>query len=235
MARRPLGFDPIAEARRQWAAHGWEEVADGMAAVTSIFRAQQIFLARIDEALRPFGLTFARYEVLMLLTFSRTGALPLSKVGSRLQVHPTSVTNAVDRLEAQGLLRRSPHPSDRRTTLAELLPAGRELALAATETVNAAVFADPHLDGQDTATLVEVLGRLRHAAGDFDGATAAASVPKADSSSPDGAREVDSAVNPDDGLSSRPGSSHQGRVSPATTPGRGQSGASSHGGGRRAL
>ena len=78
---RPLRLDPIAEARRQWQDHGWVEAADGMAAVTSVFRAQQIYLARIDAVLRPLGLTFARYEVLMLLLFSRAGALPLNKVG----------------------------------------------------------------------------------------------------------------------------------------------------------
>ena len=93
-----------------------------MAAVTSVFRAQQIYLARIDAVLRPLGLTFARYEVLMLLMFSRAGSLPLSKVGARLQVHPTSVTNAVNRLEEQGLISRVPHPTDRRTTLAEITP-----------------------------------------------------------------------------------------------------------------
>jgi DNA-binding MarR family transcriptional regulator len=167
VAGRPLEFDPIAEARRQWAAHGWEEAAEGMAAVTSVFRAQQIFLGGIDAELRPLGLTFARYEVLMLLLFSRRGSLPLNKVGARLQVHPTSVTNAVDRLEAQGLLRRVPHPTDRRTTLAEILPAGRDLAMRATKVVNDAVFAHPGLAPGDVATLVEVIGRLREDAGDF--------------------------------------------------------------------
>lgn len=168
--RRRLAFDPIAEARRQWAAHGWEDAAGGMAAVTSIFRAQQIYLARIEATLRPLGLTFARYEVLMLLHFSREGALPLNKVGSRLQVHPTSVTNAVDRLEATGLIRRVPHPTDRRTTLAELLEEGRALALKATAAVNDAVFSDPALGPGDVADLVGILGRLRRNAGDFDGA-----------------------------------------------------------------
>ncbi len=95
-----------------------------MAAVTSVFRAQQIYLARIDAVLRPLGLTFARYEVLMLLTFSRAGALPLSKVGTRLQVHPTSVTNAVNRLADDGLITRLPHPTDGRTTLAADHPGG---------------------------------------------------------------------------------------------------------------
>ncbi len=165
---RPLRFDPIAEARRQWAAHGWGSYADGMAAVTSVFRAQQIYLAMIDKVLRPFALTFARYEVLMLLSFSHDGAMPLNKVGSRLQVHPTSVTNAVDRLEGQGLIRRMPHPTDRRTTLAEILPAGRDVASRATEAVNAAVFADPLIAADKTASLLDALTGLRRAAGDFD-------------------------------------------------------------------
>ena len=121
---KSLDFDPIEEARRQWRAHGWPGAAPGMAAVTSIMRAHQIYLARVDSALRPFDLTFARYELLMLLSLSRTGALPLSRVGARLQVHPASVTNAVDRLEAQALITRLPHPTDRRTTLAKILPEG---------------------------------------------------------------------------------------------------------------
>ena len=83
---RPLRFDPIAEARRNWVANGWSDAADGMALVTSIVRVQQIFLARIERTLAPFGLTFARYEVLMLLTFTRTGQMPLGKIGQRLQV-----------------------------------------------------------------------------------------------------------------------------------------------------
>jgi DNA-binding MarR family transcriptional regulator len=166
-AARPLPFDPILEARRQWQVHGWEKAADGMAAVTSVFRAQQIYLARIDAVLRPFGLTFARYEVLMLLLFSRAGALPLSTVGSRLQVHPTSITNAVDRLVHQELIVRVPHPTDRRTTLAEITTAGRRVATKATEAVNEAVFVSPGLDEAAVATLVETLQQLRGRAGDF--------------------------------------------------------------------
>src|SRR6202050_4947791 len=100
---RRLRFDPIAEAERQWGAHGWSDQASGMAVVTSIMRLQQIFLARADAVLRPLGLTFARYEVLMLLSFSQKGVLPLGKIGERLQVKAARVTNAVDRLEAGGL------------------------------------------------------------------------------------------------------------------------------------
>jgi DNA-binding MarR family transcriptional regulator len=162
-----LPFDPIAEARRQWLARGWIHAADGMAAVTSLMRAQQLILARVDGLLRPIGLTFARYEVLMLLMFSRAGALPLNVVGTRLQVHPTSVTSAVDRLELQGLVRRSPHPSDRRAVLAELTENGRALAERATALLNEDVFAELGLDAADTANLVEIVRKMRRSAGDF--------------------------------------------------------------------
>lgn len=162
-----LPLDPVEEARRQWVGHGWADAADGMAAVTSIMRAQQILLARTDEALRPLGLTFARYEVLMLLLFSRRGLLPMKVVGSRLQVHPTSVTNAVARLEQDDLVRREPNPQDGRAVLVRLTTKGRRLAERATELLNAGVFADPGVPARRVDTLVGVLRDLRQRAGDF--------------------------------------------------------------------
>lgn len=163
----PLPFDPIAEARRRWVEHGWGDAAEGMAAVTSIFRAQQILLARIDEQLRPFDLTFARYEVLMLLSFSRRGSLPLGVIGSRLQVHPTSVTSAVSRLERQRLVDRRKHPTDGRTRLAVLTEEGRRRALRATERLNDSVFAETGVAAQHLSSLIETLEALRRGAGDF--------------------------------------------------------------------
>jgi DNA-binding MarR family transcriptional regulator len=142
-----------------------------MAMVTSIMRVQQVLIGHVDRALRDLGLTFARYEVLMLLLFSRKGALPLGKVGARLQVHPASVTNVVDRLEADGLVRRVPHPSDGRTTLAEITPAGREVAGRATDALNAAVFEPVPLTQRQVDQLVGLLRRLRVAEGDFDPAS----------------------------------------------------------------
>lgn len=164
---RPLRFDPILEARRQWEAHGWTEAAPGMAAVTSVIRAYQIYLARVEAVLRPFDLSFARYELLMVLLFSRRGSLPLNRLGARLQVHPTSVTNAVDRLEKQGMLERVPHPSDGRTTLAEITPRGRRVARKATDALNAEVFAHPGLEGAEVRSLLSILTELRAGAGDF--------------------------------------------------------------------
>src|SRR3954449_10620515 len=134
--RRKLPFDPIDEAARQWGLR-WDAV-DQMHAVTSLMRVQQLVLGELDELLRPHGLTFARYEALVLLTFARRGSLPLGKMGDRLQVHPTSVTSIVDRLEAAGHVSRPPHPTDGRTVLAEITESGRSVVAAATRDLVAA-------------------------------------------------------------------------------------------------
>ena len=162
-----LDADPIAAAREQWVGHGWAEAAPGMAAITSLMRAHQIALARVEATLKPLGVSFARYEVLMLLLFSKRGSLPMKLIASRLQVHPTSVTNAVDRLESAGLVTREAHPDDRRALIITLTPEGRATAEKATAALNTEVFAQPGLSTRDVEQLVEVLGRMRHRAGDF--------------------------------------------------------------------
>lgn len=162
---RPLPFDPIDEAGRQWDKR-WAAVAQ-MQAATSIMRAQQIVLARVDEALKPWQLTFSRYEVLVLLHFSREGRLPLGKMGDRLMLHQASITNLVDRLEQQGFVAREPHPTDRRTTLAVITDAGRAIIEEATAAVVEARIGVPELDDDDARTLDRLLKKLRAGAGDF--------------------------------------------------------------------
>ena len=165
-AKRRLPFDPIDEARRHWESR-WGR-GDAMAAATAIMRVQQIVLGAVDESLRPFDLTFARYEALVLLQFSRKGSLPLGKMGERLMIHPTSVTNIVDRLEVQGFIRRVPHPTDRRTTLAEITDQGREVVEEATRAVTQASFAMDGLSEREVEQLIRLLRKLRFAAGDFE-------------------------------------------------------------------
>lgn len=167
--RPPLPFDPIAEARRQWGARGWDGAAPAMAVVTSIMRVQQILVGRADAALRAHNLdlTFARYEVLMLLSFARHHQLPLGKIGERLQVNPASVTNAVDRLEQQGYVARVPNPSDGRGTLALLTDEGQRVAAEATAVMNDEVFCDLGVEGAEMEHLFELLRGVRQAAGDF--------------------------------------------------------------------
>lgn len=161
-----LNFDPIAEARRNWENHQWGSV-DAMAAATSITRAHQILLARINEALAPLGLTFSRFEALALLYFSKSHQLPLGKIGDRLQVHPTSVTNTVDRLEADGLVERVPHPTDRRTTLARLTDEGTRLAAEGAAVLDAVDFGLKGLGSADYQRINDAIIDLRSGAGDF--------------------------------------------------------------------
>jgi DNA-binding MarR family transcriptional regulator len=138
-----------------------------MGAVTSVMRVQQILMARLNALLKPWELTFPRYEALMLLHLSRRGALPLGKMGERLQVHRTSVTNIVDGLERLGLARREPHEHDRRTTLAVVTERGREVAEAATAVLNRERFGVEPLEGEDLVGLFDVLRRVRLGAEDF--------------------------------------------------------------------
>ncbi|MBB5935802.1 MarR family winged helix-turn-helix transcriptional regulator [Streptomyces zagrosensis] len=162
-----LTFDPIARAGELWQQR-WGPVPS-MAAITSIMRAQQILLGQVDAVVRPYGLTFARYEALVLLTFSRAGELPMSKIGERLMVHPTSVTNTVDRLVTSGLVAKRPNPNDGRGTLASITDRGREVVEAATKDLMDMDFGLGPYDAEECEEIFDLLRPLRVAAGDFDG------------------------------------------------------------------
>lgn len=164
---RPLRFDPIAEASRQWDANWGPEATPGMAAVTSIMRAQQIVMARLNDLIAPLDLTFPRYEALMLLFYSRQGELPLGKISDRLQVHRASVTNVIDKLVDRGYAERVSHREDRRAVLARITPEGERVARDATELLNGAGFCVAPLDAETCEQLFALLEPLRREAGDF--------------------------------------------------------------------
>jgi len=161
-----LPFDPIDEAARQWGER-WDRVP-AMHAVTSLMRVQQLVIGRLDAILKPHGLTFARYEALVLLVFSSRGELPLGKMGERLQVHPTSITSIVQRLEAAGLVTRRPHPDDGRAVLCAVTDKGRSVVEEATAELVAADFALEALDEQQLTSLSALLAPVRHDAGDWE-------------------------------------------------------------------
>jgi DNA-binding MarR family transcriptional regulator len=166
--RKPLRlpFDPVARAEQLWRQR-WR-AGDSMGAATSIMRVQQLLLARYDEVLRPYGLTFARYEALVLLHFSRSERLPLSVIGERLMVHPTSVTNIVQRLEQAGLVDRVPNPQDGRGSLAGITPSGLDLMRRATDDLVALDFGLEALDAGERNQLFSLLRKVRLHAGDFE-------------------------------------------------------------------
>ena len=163
--RLELPFDPIDRAARIW--ENRFGPSPSMAAVTSIMRAQQILLAELDALLRPYQLTFARYEALVLLTFSRRGALPLRVIGERLMVHPTSVTNIISRLERQQMVVRRPNPADGRGTLAEITAEGRAVVQRATRDLMAAEFGLGGYQPDQLQEIFDLLRGLRLTNGDF--------------------------------------------------------------------
>jgi DNA-binding MarR family transcriptional regulator len=160
-----LSFDPVQRAFELWQ-NRWGE-SSSMRAVTSLMRAHQLVLAEVDAIVKPYGLTFARYEALVLLVFSKKGSLPLSKIGERLQVHPTSVTNIIDRLEKSDLVTRRPNPNDGRGVLAEITEQGREVVEQATKDLMRAEFGMGALSSEQHDSLFDTLRVLRHSAGDF--------------------------------------------------------------------
>jgi DNA-binding MarR family transcriptional regulator len=163
-----LALYEIWDARRQWDEH-WDGAATpSMAAVTSIMRAQQIVMARLNELLQPLDLTFPRYEALMLLLYSRAGHLPLGKVSDRLQVHRASVTNVVDKLVDSGYVERVRDGRDRRAVLAQITAEGRLVARTATALLNEARFGMQPLDATACEALYAALTPLRAGAGDYE-------------------------------------------------------------------
>jgi DNA-binding MarR family transcriptional regulator len=170
-----LPFDPIDRAASIWARHFG--ASPSMAAVTSIMRAQQILIGQLDGLLRPYGLTFARYEALVLLSFSRTGYLPLRMIGERLMVHPTSVTNIISRLAGQGFVELRPNPDDGRGKLASITPAGLAVMRQATADLTAAEFGLGAYTEAELGEMFTLLRGLRLSAGDFVPAPAPVAAP----------------------------------------------------------
>lgn len=162
--RDRLDFDPIERAGVLWEKHVGE--ASAMRVATSLMRVQQLLNAEFDRVLKPFDITFARYEVLRLLSFSREGRLPLSIIGQRLMVHPTSVTNAIDRLVAAGLVARVPDDEDRRRVFASLTPAGKRVLKQGTKALTDIEFGLEALTKDERDQTFAVLRTIR--AVDFD-------------------------------------------------------------------
>ena len=163
----PLGYDPVEASRERWIQQGWEDIAPGMAAVVSVMRAEQIFLRRATDALRPLGLTFARYQVLGMVRWA--GPLTLGSIGHRLWITAATVTNAIDRLEAADLCRRASHPTDARATLVEITAKGRRAFDRAVERLNEDVFSTVGLSQGELDQLVSLIGKIRAAEGDVVG------------------------------------------------------------------
>ena len=83
----------------------------------------------------------------------------MGKIGVRLMVHPASVTNAVDRLAAAGLVRRVAHPTDRRAVLARSPTTGASSAARATKVLAAIRFGMEDLPDGECDRLTDAVTR----------------------------------------------------------------------------
>ena len=108
----------------------WEG-AENYIALSASLRTARVLTFVVDAELEKLGINWPRFETLMILRFSQGCALSLGKLSERLLVHPTSVTNTIDKLEAEGYVRRIPHSKDRRAILAQITDEGQELLNAA--------------------------------------------------------------------------------------------------------
>lgn len=87
---------------------------------------------RVEAALEAVGLSGAKYQALEHLV--RAGEpLALGELAGCLDCARSNVTQLVDRLEGDGLVRRIAHPTDRRAIRAELTPLGAERQAAGAE------------------------------------------------------------------------------------------------------
>lgn len=134
----------------------------------------------VDAVMKRHGLTFARYQVLVWLVAEPDTARALSWISSVLRLPPATVTNLIDRLEADGLVRRIAHPTDARTTLAEITERGRVVAHDATVDLNDDVYRPLALGERDRDRLTGLLGVLRERGGEFDAARSAEVIERLD-------------------------------------------------------
>ena len=161
-------FDVVEASRRVWLERWDPEAASGMAVFTAILRSYQLLNDQVATVMRSHDLTFARYEVLTWLATDPESSLTLSWISKTLRIPPATVTNIIDRLEDEKLIRRVPHPSDARTTLAVITARGQKAATDATRDLNAIVYERIGLSERQRSQLVDLLAELRANGSEFD-------------------------------------------------------------------
>jgi DNA-binding MarR family transcriptional regulator len=128
--------------------------------ISLLLRASRAVERRLDEALERVDLSVPKYSALKHLALAGE-PLALSELAARQICVRSNITQLVDRLEADGLVRRVEDPKDRRSVRATLTPLGRERQVAGAECVRA-VQEDvaERLGGTDCAALARALERL---------------------------------------------------------------------------
>jgi DNA-binding MarR family transcriptional regulator len=168
MAFETAPFDVVEASRRVWLERWSDEAASGMAVFTAILRSQQMLTNEIAAVMRQHGLTSPRYEILSWLAIDPESSQTLSWISKTLRIPPATVTNLIDRLESDELVRREQHPLDARTTLAVITLRGRRVADAAIEDLNTIVYERLGLTGAQREQLIDLLAELRANGNEFE-------------------------------------------------------------------
>jgi len=127
----------------------------------SLMQAGQVVERRLEEALEEVGLSGAKFGVLTHLVHAGD-PLSLSECAARMTCVRSNITQLMDRLEAEGLVRRVDDPSDRRGVRAVVTPLGIERQAAGAQRVKRAQkeFAKT-LSADDQAALARVLAAIK--------------------------------------------------------------------------
>jgi DNA-binding MarR family transcriptional regulator len=123
--------------------NGTQTTATPAAMAFQVLEAAHEVEARLEKALSGVGLSLAKFGVLARLVEAGE-PLPLGSLAERCSCVRSNMTQLVDRLEAERLVERVQVPNDRRSILATLTPAGRDLyeeARRALESADAELFA----------------------------------------------------------------------------------------------
>jgi DNA-binding MarR family transcriptional regulator len=128
--------------------------------VTMLLHAAHAAEAEVEAKLDAVGLSLAKLAALKTLTEAGE-SLPLTQLAERLSCVKSNITQLVDRLEADGFVRRLPDPNDRRARLATLTPAGRIACREGTRVQQAAEQAVlRNLSAAESRQLAGLLARL---------------------------------------------------------------------------
>jgi DNA-binding MarR family transcriptional regulator len=101
----------------------------------SLIHAAHSIEGHFEKALATVNLSSPKFAALSVLV-AQDQPLSLSELAEKLTCVRSNVTQLVDRLEADGLVKRTDDPSDRRGVLAEVTKLGRERHTAGLQVVN---------------------------------------------------------------------------------------------------
>lgn len=130
--------------------------------IINLIRTQSLAAAEIERIFRRHGLTGPGFNVLMIVE-GAGGSLSPHEIGERRLVTRGTVTGLLDTLERQGLVKRIPHPEDRRRLLIEITGRGRGvLSDASEELFPAQAQMVSVLTRKEKVAFVALLGKLQH-------------------------------------------------------------------------